>query len=275
MLLSIGAKGSKITRRSAGIPAVATGLLVANSAGPLFSRAMNDLTAEARKEREVGIAYGGPLPQVHALNCLRAIFVHSALGSASEEYIPAALELAGKSLTSTTWPIRNCGLMLFRALIDRLLGSTESQNESAQGDTKHARFSYTDIPQLLDIIVRLLEPTDARLGQSSQALESVFPGLKLLQRIYSPKEARREIRERIMLLLGNPHWHVRDMAARTLAPLQDGISLQDVTTDLLPSLNLCQNLIHGRLLSVNYLLKRQLREEEMGLKGTCSEPSTK
>lgn len=40
------------------------------------------------------------LPQVHALNCIRSIFINTKLGTYSEAYVAEGLDLAGMCLES-------------------------------------------------------------------------------------------------------------------------------------------------------------------------------
>lgn len=213
---------------------------------------MADLKAEAEAPPAQKVLFGDPLPQVHALNCLRAIFLNTALGTSSERHITTCLHLAAKCLTSHIWAIRNCGLMLFKSLIDRLLGSTDSQNWSGESVNRSSRFTYRDAPGLLDIVIKLLRRSTGQLLLESTAVESAFPALQLLQRVPPPAGSKAEIRDLVLELCSSPHWHVREMAARThLALMEQGNSV-DIITSLLPSLDLRQNQIHGRLLCIRY-----------------------
>lgn len=255
-LACVRLQGSKITRRSAGIPSMVIGILAANTDGSLFPTVMTDLKVEAEAPASKAIVFGDPLPQVHALNCLRAIFTSTLLSGPSEQYITSFLSLAAKCLNSSIWAIRNCGLMLFRALIDRLLGTTTSQNWSDEVAVKSSRFSFADAPELLDIIVNLLQPNPSSSNLSSSAFESVFPALKLIQRIPLPEAHRSEVRELVLRLCGSTHWLIRELAAKTYLTLVDTKKTVAAVGHLLPSLDLPQNTIHGRLLCVRYLVEK-------------------
>lgn len=94
-------KASTITRRSAGIPSLITGILSANPSGELFTRGMTDLQSIARAP--IRSSAGGQesrLPQVHALNCLKDIFMSSKLGQSAEPYVADGLDIAVCSLES-------------------------------------------------------------------------------------------------------------------------------------------------------------------------------
>jgi hypothetical protein len=234
---------------------------------------MTNLKAEAEAPPPQQVSFGDPLPQVHALNCLRAIFLNSSLGTLSERHITSCLHLAASCLTSNTWTIRNCGLMLFKALIDRLLGSTDSQNWSDESTTRSLRFTYRDAPGLLDIVIKLLRRSAEQPHLESTAVESAFPALKLLQIVPLPAGSRAEIRDLVLQLCGNPHWHVREMAARTHLALVEPENNVSIITSLLPSMNLCQNQIHGQLLCVRYAVNAVCQaQSRQGLTRKLSPP---
>lgn len=255
-----------------------TGILSANPDGPLFVRAMQDLQAEAR----VGIAKIRAsevyLPQVHALNCLKDIFTSTKLGQRSEAFIPQALDLAGERLQSRTWAIRNCGLMLLRALIDRLFGTNESQ-ASDFNHSNASRMSYHRYPNLLEIVVALLRTRERDLKNDrtnqavkTQTLESVFPALEILRRAPPPAERVEEIRGLVENLLRSRDWHVRDMAARVMARLSVLYPRDGDLSDLLLHCRVNgQNELHGRLLSVQYILRMRM----LGIKSSSDANDTK
>lgn len=78
------------------------GIIVADSKGYLFSKAMKELTTEATKPVDQVAESAGGLSQVHALNCIKDIFKNSKLGERSESYVPEALNLAARCLSSDT-----------------------------------------------------------------------------------------------------------------------------------------------------------------------------
>jgi len=74
-----------------------TGLLSADIGGGLFDKAMMDLQAIASAQVE-NITYDTPLPQVHALNCLKDILTDSRFGLRSEAHMANILDIAALSL---------------------------------------------------------------------------------------------------------------------------------------------------------------------------------
>lgn len=239
------------TRRSAGLPALLCGILVADKTGGLLAKAFADLETIARKDVDATSAEEGSLAQVHAMNCLKDILKNTRLGEQTQHHVPTALQLAADALRSEVWAVRNCGLMLFRAVIDRLLGTNESHLDDEQILQK--RISVEQHPELLDVVLGLL-PRPAVSDQESTRYESVFPALQLLQHTRIPHERLEETKLAVRALTASPSWHVRDKAARTFASLMDfnQITVQLVT--LFDSGNDTENALHGALLIAKYAL---------------------
>lgn len=96
-------KASTITRRSAGIPSLITGILSAKPGGELFIRGMTEFQGIARAPiPSPATSQESRLPQVHALNCLKDIFMNSRLGQSAEPYLVQGLDIAVCSLESQT-----------------------------------------------------------------------------------------------------------------------------------------------------------------------------
>ncbi|KAF2106936.1 HEAT repeat protein-like protein [Lophiotrema nucula] len=271
-LRSIQDKATAITRRSAGIPALVSGVLAAEPqpGGKMFARAMKDLIAEASLTAVSSNIEESRLPQVHALNCIKEIFTSSKLSAVSEAYIGEGLNLAARNLNSSIWPIRNCSLMLFKALIERLLGSDEAQDWTERERAKTSRFSYENYPSLVGILTDLLDPNGAlkksmtTIVDSSSPMdlhgaEGVFPALQILRQATPPESHRLEIMSSVSYLLGSPHWHLRDMAARTLVSLKRPEECFNGALGCLSDLDTTQNMSHGLLLSLKYALRKLLR----------------
>ncbi|KAK3065933.1 hypothetical protein LTR53_017873, partial [Teratosphaeriaceae sp. CCFEE 6253] len=245
------------TRRSAGLPSLICGILIAASDGQPMQQAFADLEAIAKEPMASDTAQEGSLPQVHALNCIKDVLRNSRLGEASEGYVPLAMTLAADALRSPAWAIRNCGLMLFRAVIDRLLGTNRAHlEEDGQGPK---RLSLDQHPQLLELVLGLLDSEAPSSSDSKEALarsEGVFPALQLLQRLAVPEQQRPAALRAIRLLMASPSWHVRDKAARTYASLVAKTDVGEELRDLLQTSTASQNALHGALLGAKYLLRR-------------------
>ncbi|KAF2844857.1 HEAT repeat protein-like protein [Plenodomus tracheiphilus IPT5] len=272
-LRSIQDKADAITRRSAGIPALMTALLAAGvqPGSSLFSRAMQDLTAKTLVEAKSVNIEESRLPQVHALNCIKEIFTTSKLSVASEAYIGQGLELAARMLNSEIWPIRNCSLMLFKALIERLLGSDEAQDWKERERAKTSRFSYDFFPTLPKMLSDLLDPngplkksmsttSDSTSPFDLHGAEGVFPALQILRQARPPQPHLVTIQKAVTNLLSSPHWHLRDMAARTAVSMRPINQLYAVTTSQISTVPSSTNQQHGVLLTIKYMYIKLLRD---------------
>ena len=94
---SIETNASSPTRRSAGIPAIITGILAAYPGDKFFDDVIMDLQAMANAPIGADL---GSLPQVHALNCLKDIVTDARFGLSTEVYVADTLEIAASSLES-------------------------------------------------------------------------------------------------------------------------------------------------------------------------------
>lgn len=253
------------TRRSAGIPALMTGILASNASTPSFKEVMTTLQEIAAKPAWVSETDGSNLSQVHAFNCLKEVFKSSLLGKNAGLYLAECLQLATTSLKSEVWAIRNCALLLLRSLIDNLFGTNESKTAMETGwDGKTLRISYTKYTSLPPILLSLLRDGEqamepGTLTQSSAA-ESVFPALEIIRRAGPPESHRDELYGHIAQYLGSRQWHVREIAARTLCSFLLNDNWLSSIEELLARSRGSANRMHGTLLTVKFFVERTCLE---------------
>lgn len=155
--------------------------------------------------------------------------------------------------------------MLFRSLIDRLLGTNESIDTAAIG-SRSPGLPYEKHPGLLLLLIRLLVATKAaikdplefvRIGfkPHNVASETIFPVLELLRRAPPPDRYGKEVRHLVLDATSSPDWHIRDIAARTFAACTRGRRELEEITSILGALPLTQNARHGRLLCIKYIVQ--------------------
>lgn len=161
--------------------------------------------------------------------------------------------------------------MLFKALIERLLGSSEAQDWKERDRAKTSRFSYDNYPSLVSMLSKLLNP-EGPLKQSIETTpdssspfdlhgaEGVFPALQILRQARPPDASLEPIVASVGKLLASPHWHLRDMAARTVVSLRSTHQLYSATTALLRDGDGSHNLQHGTLLAVKYMIRKILQD---------------
>lgn len=262
------------TRRSAGIPALMTGILASNADMPSFKDVMTTLQEIAAKPAWVSETDGSNLSQVHAFNCLKEVFKSSLLSKDAELYLAECLQLATASLKSEVWAIRNCALLLLRSLIDNLFGTNETKAAMETGwDGKTLRISYTKYPSLPPILLSLLKDGEqamepGTLTTPSSAAESVFPALEIIRRAGPPESHRDELYGHIAKYLGSRQWHVREIAARTLCSFLLNDEWLSSIEELLARSRGSANRMHGTLLTVKFFVERTCLElKEQGILG--------
>jgi hypothetical protein len=163
--------------------------------------------------------------------------------------------------------------MLFKALIERLLGSSEAQDWKELERARTSRFSYDDYPSLVGILSDLLSP-EGPLKQSIESTpesnspldlhgaEGVFPALQILRQAQPPEVNLETIVASVQQLLASPHWHLRDMAARTMVSLRPSYQLYNTALALLDTTTEHHNLQHGTLLAVKYTIRKLLANHD-------------
>ena len=155
--------------------------------------------------------------------------------------------------------------MLFRSLIDRLLGTNEFRNstdlEWVSGSTK---ISYDKYPTLPGLLVQLLATESLKKDMSALGLprlinisvHAVFAALEFLRRAGPPAKYHGLVKKLVFDHLGNCVWHVRDLAARTYcAFVPDNLVIMEIRALFNVTLQY-QNAVHGRLLTVKHVLNR-------------------
>ncbi|KAI9843613.1 MAG: hypothetical protein M1837_006195 [Sclerophora amabilis] len=265
-LLCIRDQASSITRRSAGIPSLITGILKSQPQSQLFRKALLDLQAESRSPTLATESRpSSGLSQVHTLNCLKDIFTNPTIESPSEPYVADALHLAASCLESKIWPIRNCGVMLFKALADRILGTSTYQSVEQSGNSNIRRiFPYDKYPTLPLLLVELLSKSQGKdlegeisMSNISQiSIETTFPALEIVWRAGPPEKHREAIKESVFRHLGSNLWQVRQMAAYAYETMLDGNDYLTEMDFLLDFSSLSHNQVHGNLLTTRILVNK-------------------
>lgn len=167
-----------------------------------------------------------------------------------------------------SWAIRNCGLMLFRSLIDRLLGAAEPSKDGLATTAKASRLSYDRYPGLIDLLVELLSDRNSRSvssgTESSEDLihqqrdtERIFPVLEMLRRAAPPSDYQGVVKKLLLQAVGSQNWHLRDMTAKTYAAVTHEQGVASVMQSLSKSnAGTMQNARHGYLLVIKHLVRR-------------------
>ncbi|KAG0637894.1 putative death-receptor fusion protein-domain-containing protein [Tuber brumale] len=250
-ILQIVDKSGSITRRSAGLPYLIVGIVIADPHPdrPLLRSTFEKLEEFARLP--VVLSIDGTkvnLPQVHALNCLKVMFADSHLSSSSQEFLGRGLELSVSCFASEVWAIRNCGIMLFTALVNRIFGKRMT-------GTVGIKDFLERYPEVASVLLRSLN------GESdTKCVEQLYPALSLIARL-QPSEGfdASAIEPAVIRCLSSRFWKIRAMAARSYSTLVSARHVIEVIDKLLRDAGESrkQNFVHGRLCAVKVLLDRR------------------
>lgn len=232
----IQTKTQLITRRSGGLPFLITAVvsvereLIPYAFDKLFAVASTPVDV-AEESEKMDIA------QVHAFNCIKTLFIESQLANCCAPYLYKGLELSISTFNSKIWSMRNCSIMLFTALQNRLFGHKKLS----------ARVFFSRFKGIKAILIKTLRD----IGDD---LESLFPVLTILSKLDSTP-GYQELDEFLPLIRGcleTKHWKIRECASRALPAL-----VTDSVRESLFLLDDCstanQNKLHGYLLAVKVL----------------------
>ncbi|KAL2424894.1 hypothetical protein ABEF91_003824 [Exophiala dermatitidis] len=257
-LQQIEEQSDRLTRRSAGLPAMILALL-SPTERKFFSTTVTDLMEIAQRPiHDKPSSYAGSmkLPQVHALNCLKEIMTSSRFSAVVVQYLGRILQLAANCLSSGIWAIRNCGLMLLRASINRL-DSTNTVESSLSRMSSQDR-SLVQSPSVIavSLLESAKEATNEPLHGQDTATEHVFAALDLLGHLHAEEVNIEDTNRAILRELAHSTWAVRDHAAFLLATRLSGlpppIAIQNLFQDIISIKH--ENEAHGVLLCCRYIL---------------------
>ncbi|KAG5266714.1 hypothetical protein AALO_G00235290 [Alosa alosa] len=261
------------TRRSAGIPFYIQALLSSepkSSSCSLLKMTMRDLTALA-KPTQGTVTDASTVPQVHALNILRALYRDTRLGENIVPFVADGLQAAVLGFTSPIWAVRNSSTLLFSTLITRIFGVKKGKDEHSKKNRMTGREFFTRFPALYPFLLSQLEQAASSVDSDSGQVKlhpSLFLLLLVLGRLYpSPMDGSATplglaaFMPFIIRCGCSAVYRTREMAARALVPFVLVTQIPATVQTLLEQLPLQpgphtqQNHIHGTLLQVLFLLR--------------------
>ncbi|XP_069810892.1 tRNA (32-2'-O)-methyltransferase regulator THADA isoform X2 [Dendropsophus ebraccatus] len=261
------------TRRSAGIPFYIQALLASepkNSKAGLLKMTMKELISLAMPSSDLS-GNNSTIPQVHALNILRAVFRDTRLGENVIPYVGEGTQAAILGFTSPVWAVRNSSTLLFSTLITRIFGVKRGKDERSKKNRMTGREFFSRFPTLYPFLLEQLEIVANTVDSHTGELKlhpSLYLLLLILSKLYpSPMDGTYSALSMapfipfIMRCGHSPVYRSREMAARALVPFLMVQDIPQTAANLLRSLpdssscTVQQNHIHGVLLQVLYMLQ--------------------
>uniref|UniRef100_A0A8C7FJR4 tRNA (32-2'-O)-methyltransferase regulator THADA n=1 Tax=Oncorhynchus kisutch TaxID=8019 RepID=A0A8C7FJR4_ONCKI len=261
------------TRRSAGIPFYIQALLSSepkSSSCSLLKMTMRELTALAMPSPDRATDQT-TVPQVHALNILRALYRDTRLGENIIPFVSEGVQAAVLGFTSPVWAVRNSSTLLFSTLITRIFGVKKGKDEHSKENRMTGREFFTRFPALYPFLLSQLEEAAASVDSDRGQVilhPSLFLLLLVLGRLFpSPMDGSSSplglapFMPFIIRCGRSAVYRTREMAARALVPFVMVTQVPSTIQTLLEDLPLeagprtQQNHIHGILLQVLFLLR--------------------
>ncbi|KAM3606743.1 uncharacterized protein V6R79_022453 [Siganus canaliculatus] len=177
------------TRRSAGIPFYIQALLSSepkSSSCSLLKMTMRELITLATPTAERNTD-SSTVPQVHALNILRALYRDTRLGENIIPFVSDGMQAAVLGFTSPVWAVRNSSTLLFSTLITRIFGVKKGKDEHSKKNRMTGREFFTRFPALYPFLLNQLEEAAATVESDSGQVKlhpSLFLLLLVLSRLY-------------------------------------------------------------------------------------------
>ncbi|KAG0088140.1 hypothetical protein BGZ92_006556 [Podila epicladia] len=269
-----------VTRRSAGLPLCILAIVnaeLSDNRRTLLPMVMRRVMAIAVKPVSVDANQQVDLPQIHAMNVLRRLFMDAKLSTSVLPYVGQGLELSIRAFMSPSWAVRNCGVMLFSTLLHRVFGAKRVRDEHLAINGITSRELFARLEGLCGFLQSQLEVAVGQLLGAESSQDRVHPGLypvlTLLSRLQpslhaDPADAVDGGMAAFVTLVrrcaASAIWKTREMAARALIPLVASRDLMDLIVDILQGCMkypVTQNEIHGLLVQVQFLLRGHLLGE--------------
>ncbi|CCK72127.1 tRNA methylation protein TRM732 KNAG_0J00440 [Huiozyma naganishii CBS 8797] len=254
ILKTLETKTQHITRRSGGLPFLVTSIIVTETdkKRPELKTVFDKLLSIISNASEINHQDKLDLPAVNAFNCIKAIFIESKLSHACTAYFPIGLEWSLKYFSSDIWALRNCSLMLFTSLQNRIFGKT--------GNNIGARLFFTRYNGIKGTLLSILDQST----KTQTDVESTFLVLNLLLRLNQTPgyDGLDVFIPPVTHCLKDVNWKIRELAAKVLASFVDqshGICINIITNVSLTD----QNKLHGHLQVIAHLLGKQMYSSEL------------
>ncbi|KAG5513658.1 hypothetical protein PMAC_000696 [Pneumocystis sp. 'macacae'] len=206
------------------------------------------------------------IPQIHAFNTLRIIFLEARLSNISTKFIERGFILSINGLKSNIWTVRNSSMMLFNALLIRALGNRKYKQDNCPNiKTMSIRTFFSRYPKLKEYLLQQLKDYISQFDKYNTdilyiGLNSILTLISYFEVAVDYSDNRWTGMDEFMPLLDHcsrSHiWRVREVSAKAMPTI---LSPSIRITVIIDTINCCtvniQNTLHGNLLKVKYLIQ--------------------
>lgn len=250
-----------VTRRSAGLPFIVQAILISEPRqdSKILRWIMDSLYEVLHNE------HTETYQRIHCLNILKAVIKEHFLGEKISCYVGETFALTLDSLTSDSFPIRNCANMLLKATVDRTFGANRSKSDIHRKNQITFGKFFNDCQNLHSKMIETL-----RLGCESKvsiaAVHAVFIILYRLRPNQHPNDSFMTTEELIVpfmqpildIIYKCPDLKLREIGANIAARFESYLANDEIKLDIdfFENIDLSNsNAMHGFLLLIREMLK--------------------
>ncbi|KAI2657600.1 hypothetical protein H4Q32_008955 [Labeo rohita] len=156
---------------------------------------MRSLTALAMPSND-GDTESSSVPQVHALNILRALYRDTRLGENIVPFVSEGMQAAILGFTSPVWAVRNSSTLLFSTLITRIFGVKKGKDEHSKKNRRGNVDTVLTHIHTLSIAAELTVTSDPWPPQGwagGPRWDPLLRGLLCVSSLISSKSVEREL----------------------------------------------------------------------------------
>ncbi|KAK6508426.1 hypothetical protein TWF506_010518 [Arthrobotrys conoides] len=262
----VSSSGKLITRRSAGLPMTIGAIIISEiqmkkKQNYFIQHAFSSLESTVQTSGGLSTEQKGEtghleLPQVHALNCIRFLFMDSQLSTVIDRYVSSSLHMAFNCFKSEIWAVRNCGIMLYTAIVNRIFPK-DGSTQIFKAERFFQRYSGLDTVFLETLSDGFRDLSDHRL------IEAVYPALDVISRLsFQDNQESEAFKDLVIRYLECKIWKTREAAAKSILAFTPRERAVESFTEFLEwnfgDYKRDNNVIHGGLCAAREIYEQRI-----------------